>query len=140
MENQNEKLTKEVHDNFSSDNFDRCLELADENVEITAHAINMNFKGKDEFRNFMMSFKSAFPDMKLIHKNILSSGNKTAVEFIAEATHTGTLQTPAGDIPPSGNKIKLNVSEFYEWENGKFKKMSNYQDIGSLMRQIGALK
>lgn len=139
MDNQNVNLTKEVHDNFSADNFDRCMELADENVQVVAHAFGMTFNGKEEFGNFMQGFKQAFPDMKLEHKNIVGDGNKVAVEFTAHATHTGPLQTPGGVIPASGKKVELNVSEFYEWENGKFKRMSNYQDAGSLMRQIGAM-
>lgn len=139
MEDQNVKLTREVHDNFSADNFSRCMELADENVQVAAHAFGMTFNGKSEFGNFMQGFKQAFPDMKLEHSNIVANGNKVAVEFTAHGTHTGPLQTPEGVIPPTGKKVQLNVSEFYEWENGKFKKMANYQDGGSLMRQIGVM-
>ena len=138
MDNQYENLTKEVHDSFSADNFSRCMELADENVQVIAHAFGMTFNGKQEFGNFMQGFKQAFPDMTLEHKNIIAQGNKVAVEFTAHGTHTGPLQTPAGTIPPSGKKIALNVSEFYEWENGKFVRMANYQDAGSLMQQIGS--
>ena len=140
MENKElEKLTRELHDNFSADRFDRCLELADENVQIIAHAFGMTFSGRKEFGDFMHGFKQAFPDMKLEHQNILSSGNKVAVEFVVTGTHTGMLQTPAGGVPPSGKKVSLHVAEFYQWENGRFTKMSNYQDAGSLMKQISAL-
>ena len=139
MQNQNEQLTRELHNHFSNNQFDKCVELADENVQITAHAIGMNFNGREEFRNFMQGFKQAFPDMRLQHKNIVSNGNKVAVEFTATGTHTGTLQTPAGPIPPSGKTVELYVAEFYEWNDGKFTKMVNYQDAGSLMRQIGAM-
>ena len=139
MENPNVKLTKEIHDNFSSNQFEKCANLAAPNVEITAHAFGMTFKGKQEFGHFMQGFKQAFPDMVIRHDSIVGNGNKVAVEFTATGTHTGPLKTPNGDIPPSGKKVNLKVAEFYEWENGHFTKMKNYQDAADLMRQIGAM-
>ncbi len=139
MEHQYEKLTRDIHDHFSANRFDRCVALAAEDVQVVAHAFGMTFNGRDEFRNFMAGFKQAFPDMRLEHVNIVSNGGRVAVEFTAYGTHTGPLQTPAGTIPPSGNEVTLNVAEFYEWQDGLFTRMVNYQDAGSLMRQIGAM-
>ncbi|MCA9996163.1 MAG: ester cyclase [Anaerolineales bacterium] len=137
--NQNKDLTKAVHTHFSKNQFDKCVDLAAENVQIVAYAFGMTFNGRNEFRGFMQGFKQAFPDMTISHDNVLADGNKVAVEFTAQGTHTGPLQTPAGEIPASGNKVSLNVIEVYEWENGRFTKMANYQDSASLMRQIGAM-
>jgi steroid delta-isomerase-like uncharacterized protein len=139
MENKNIKLTQAVHDYFSRNQFDKCVELAAETVQITAYAFGMTFNGREEFRGFMQGFKQAFPDMVIEHNNILGDGSQVAVEFTAKGTHTGPLQTPAGEIPASGKKVALNVIEVYEWDNGRFTKMANYQDSASLMRQIGAL-
>lgn len=138
MNVQNEKLTVELHDNFSKDNFERCLELAHEDVQVVSYAMGMTFNGKDEFENFFYGFKEAFPDLKVEHRNIISSGNNVAVEFSAAGTHTGPLHTPAGVIPPSGNKVTIYIAEFLEWEDGKLRKLTNYQDSDSLMKQIGA--
>ncbi|MBS1518339.1 MAG: ester cyclase [Bacteroidetes bacterium] len=112
------------------------MDLADENVQIIVHAFGMTFNGRSEFGNFMQVFKQAFPDLELQHKNIFGNGNKVAVEFTAHGTHSGPLQTPGGVIPPSGKKVEINVAEFYEWENGKIKRMSNYQDAGSLKNKL----
>ena len=142
MNDQNEKLTEkltiELHDNLSKDNFKRCLELAHEDVHVVSYAMGMTFNGKDEFENFFIGFKQAFPDLKVEHWNIIASGNKVAVEFSATGIHTGPLHTPEGVIPPSGKKVTINVAEFLEWENGKLRKLTNYQDSFSLMKQIGA--
>ena len=139
MEKKYDQLTKELHDLFSSNQFDKCLELAAENAEVTATALGMTFHGRNEFANFMMGFKQAFPDMVITHKNIVANGNKIAVEFIATGTHTGPLPGPMGLIPATGKKVTLNVSEFIDWQNGQFVKLVNYQDSASLMRQIGAM-
>jgi len=135
----NKILTKALHDNFSENQIDKCVELADEKVQVVAHAFGQEFHGRDEFRKFMMGFKEAFPDMIIAHNSILAEGEKVAVEFTAHGTHTGSLQTPSGEIPASGKKVSLNVVEIIEWKNGHVTKISNYQDSGSLMRQIGAM-
>ncbi|MGE3802368.1 MAG: ester cyclase [Candidatus Kapaibacterium sp.] len=139
MEHQYEELTRELHENFSANNFDRCVEVADEAVEVKAHAFGLTFRGREEFRNFMMGFKGAFPDMRIDYRNVVNSNNKIAVQFFAHGTHTGELQTPGGVIPPTGREVTLEVAEFLEWEDGKLKRIENYQDAGSLMRQLGLM-
>jgi steroid delta-isomerase-like uncharacterized protein len=139
MENQNEQLTCKLHETFSNDQFDQTLQLASDDVEVHAYAFGQTFKNKEGFANFMQGFKTAFPDIKIQHKTIVSSGNHVAVEFTAQGTHTGPLQTPSGAIPPTGKPVTITVSEFMKWENGKLMSLHNYQDAGSIMRQIGVL-
>ncbi len=135
-----EQLTRELHDLFSNNEFDKCLEMVAENAEITSMAAQMTFRGRSEFANFMMGFKQAFPDVTITHKNMVTNGNKVAVEFTATGTHTGPLQGPTGVIPPTGKKVTINASEFIEWQDGRFTKLVNYQDSASLMRQIGVIQ
>ncbi len=139
MENQNEQLTCQLHDTFSNDQFDKTMELVSENVQVKAYAFGMTFNNKDGFAGFMQSFKTAFPDIKIKHTNIVSYGKNVAVEFTAQGTHNGPLQTPAGAIPATGKPVTFTVSEFMVWENGKLMSLHNYQDAGSIMRQIGAM-
>ena len=139
MENQNEQLTRELHDTFSNNQFDKTLKLVSDHVKVNAYAFGMTFNNIEGFMNFMQSFKSAFPDITIKHTNIVSNGNNVAVEFTARGTHNGPLQTPSGAIPPTGKKVDFTVAEFYVWENGKVVSMNNYQDAGSIMRQIGAM-
>lgn len=128
-----------IHNAFSSNNFDAVLAFCHDDVIVQAYAFGAEFHGKDGFMNFMQSFKSAFPNVAIKHKNFVIDGNKAAVEFTAIGTHTGELQTPNGAIPATGKSIELTVAEFMEWENGKLKSLHNYQDAGSLLRQIGVM-
>ncbi|MEO6190774.1 MAG: ester cyclase [Saprospiraceae bacterium] len=139
MSNQNEQLTRDLHDSFSNNQFDKTMELVSDNVHVNAFAFGMSFNSKQGFGDFMQTFKSAFPDITIKHTNIVSNGNMVAVEFTARGTHNGPLQTPAGAIPPTGKTVDFNVAEFYIWENGKVVSMNNYQDAGSIMRQIGVM-
>lgn len=139
MEKNNDQLTRKLHESFSTNMFDQCVAMAAPDVIITAHALGMTFQGREAFSQFMAGFKQAFPDMVIHHDNLTVDGKYVAVQFTATGTHTGPLQTPSGDIPPSGKKVTLQVAEFLEWENGMLTKLTNYQDSGSLMRQIGAM-
>ncbi len=139
MENSIEKLVHDLHDSFSNNEIDKTLAMAADDVVVEAYALGAVFRGKAEFMQFMQGFKMAFPDMRLNYNSVLSNGNKVAVEFTATGTHTGDLHTPAGVVPPTGKSVSLTVAEFQTWENGKLKSIHNYQDSGSLMRQLGLL-
>lgn len=139
MENSIEKLVRDLHDSFSNNEFEKTLAMAADDVVVEAYALGATFRGKDEFMQFMQGFKMAFPDMRLRHDSFICNGHKVAVEFTATGTHTGDLHTPAGVVPPTGKSVSLTVSEFQTWENGKVKSIHNYQDSGSLMRQLGLL-
>lgn len=131
----NEQLTREIHNYFSNNEFDKCLNMAADDVQVTAYAIGTVFNGKEQFMGFMQ----AFPDLVIHHTNILSNGSRVAVEFQGQGTHTGDLQTPMGAIAASGKVVNFNVAEFMIWENGKLKSIANYQDAATMLRQIGAL-
>lgn len=139
MNSQVEQLTKELHETFSRNQFEKTLELVSDDVTVNLYALGMTFKKKNGFMDFMQGFKSAFPDITIQDTNIISSGNRVAVEFTANGTHTGTLQTSGGPILPTGKPVTLNVAEFLTWESGKLKTLNNYQDAGSMMKQIGAI-
>ena len=139
MKNSIETLVKDLHDNFSNNKFDEALALAADDVVVEAYAFDATFRGKTEFNQFMQGFKMAFPDMRLNYKSMVSNGNKVAVEFTATGTHTGDLHTPGGVVLPTGKSVSLNVVEVQTWESDKLKSIHNYQDSGSLMRQLGLL-
>ena len=135
----NAERSHELHDAFSEDRYDDVLALAADDIKVVAHSIGQTFRGKQQFRDFFMSFKTAFPDLTLRAINTFAEGDYVAVEFVASGTHTGPLMTPAGAIPASNNQVTLNVCEIHRWKDGKLSRLVNYQDAMSLMGQIGAM-
>jgi steroid delta-isomerase-like uncharacterized protein len=136
MDNRNELLTRQLHDYFSKNLLDQCLAMTEEDVQVVAHPFGVTLRGRNEFLNFMQTLKNAFPDMIIMHTNIVSKGNKVAVEFTGSGTHTGPLSMPHGIIEPTGKRVVIRFSEFHLWENGKLNKIVNYQDSGSLLKQL----
>ena len=136
----NAAISKKAHMLFSENKFDEVVALAADNIQVISYAAGQTFNGKDEFRNFMAGFKTAFPDLKINHTNVFEDGKgNVALEFEATGTHTGPLAGPGGTIPPTGKSVKLFVSETHRIENGKIVAIHNYQDSGSLMAQLGVL-
>jgi steroid delta-isomerase-like uncharacterized protein len=139
MQHSVQDLTRTIHAHFSENALEKVLPYLHDQVTVNAYAFGMTLHGKEGFMGFMQSFKQAFPDVTITHRNMIAEGGKVAVEFTGEGTHTGPLNTPGGAIPPSGKKVVFQVCEVLEWENGKLKSLSNYQDSTALMKQIGAI-
>lgn len=133
------ELTRKIHAHFSANELDQVLPYLREDVVVNAYAFGMTLHGKDGFLGFMQSFKSAFPDVTIEYRNLLCDGENVAVEFAGIGTHTGSLETPGGTIPPTGKKVTFMVCEVLEWENGLLKSLSNYQDSTAIMKQIGVI-
>jgi steroid delta-isomerase-like uncharacterized protein len=135
----NGERTQALHKAFSENRYDDVLALAADDVEVAAYAAGQSLRGREQFRQFFMAFKTAMPDLTIQHTNLIAADDQIAVEFVAEGTHTGPLMTPAGAVPASGNRVRLNVIEVHQWRDGKLSRIVNYQDAMSLLAQTGAL-
>jgi ketosteroid isomerase-like protein len=134
-----EQLTRDMHNYFSNNQFDKILERAADDITVDAIGLNTVFNGKKGLTDFMSIYKKAFPDLVLEHTNIFSSGNQVTVEFIARGTNTGPLLTPKGEIPATGRSASSKVSEQWIWKDGKVKSIHSYSDTASLLIQLGLL-
>ncbi|MFN0213227.1 MAG: ester cyclase [Saprospiraceae bacterium] len=140
MATDNAAVSKKAHELFSANKFDEVVNLASDNIQVINYATGQTFNGKEEFRSFMAGFKSAFPDLVIKHTNVFEGANGyVALEFEGTGTHTGPLAGPGGTIPPTGKQVKFIVCEVHQIVNGKIASIHNYQDSGSLMRQLGLM-
>ena len=133
------EISKAVHQLFSTNQHDAVVSHSTPNIQIVNYATGQVFNGQNEFRQFMSGFKNAFPDLVLKHNNIFENGNQVAIEIEGKGTHTGALETPAGAIPPTGKTVNFIVCEIHKYEGDKICSIHNYQDSGSLMRQLGVM-
>lgn len=135
----NATLARKLYDAFSRKDYDYCLSLVSEDMEAVLIPFGQTFHGREGFRDFMQGFTEAFPDIKIQVTNQVANEDQVVNEFTARGTHTGTLMTPAGAIPPTGRTVDFIVCEVYRVKNGKFVSLHNYQDAASLMRQLGLI-
>jgi predicted ester cyclase len=139
MAQSNGKLMQEIYNLFSNDQFDAVLTRAADDVEIFFAPTEQRFQGHKGFKQFMMGFKGAFPNIKIIVKNQVVTEDTVVTEFTAVGAQTGPLMTPQGEIPPTGRTAEWPVCEVCRFRNGKLSGLNNYQDFGSVLRQLGVM-
>ena len=122
---------------------DRVLVLIDEReldeafelyaLDYIYHGPAGDLRGRDGIRGLWEVFLAGFPDLHSTVLDTISEGNKVVLRWRIEGTHTGEFL----GVPPSGNKIMLDVTEIFRVENGQLVEAWDQWDRLGLMRQIG---
>lgn len=86
-------------------------------------------------RIFYQVFLAAFPDAHLTFDDILIDGNKMAIRYHLEMTHTGEFQ----GVPPTAKRVTLKGLTILEFERGKVVERWSESDFMGLMMQLGAI-
>ncbi len=133
----NGTLAREVYAAFSACDYGKVLSLVTDDIEAIFEPTGQVFRGKEEFEQFFMTFKTAMPDVDLIVTNQVVTPGAVVTEFIARGTHTGPLLGPAGPIPATGKTAEWPVVEVCTVRDGKIATLHNYQDTASMLRQLG---
>ena len=131
-------LQNRIYALFSAGKLDEVLTHATEDVVIEVIPFGQIHHGHGGFREFMSSFTTAFPDLRIETRRQVADAARVTAEFVGYGTHKGPLMTPAGPIPASGKKVVFTVCEVWDIRDGKLAGLRNYQDAGSILRQIGA--
>jgi predicted ester cyclase len=131
---QNKSLVLQFYQAFDDRQIDQALSLLDSNF--VAHLAGMSKSlDKEEFKQFGMSFYSAFSGGQHIFDEIIVSGDRvvTCGKFIA--THLGEFQ----GLPPTGKHISLEIMHIDRIENGKLVEHWGQGDTMGLMQQLGII-
>jgi hypothetical protein len=95
--------------------------------------------GRDDIPMALAGLVSAFPD---VHRELLSvhsvGDNVVAVELLIQGTHLGAFPTPAGEIAPTGNRIKVPAADFWYLRDGKVEAFNCYNAANVWFSQLGA--
>ncbi|GAB7046755.1 ester cyclase [Catenuloplanes indicus] len=97
----------------------------------------LTFRG-DQIPQALTGFAGVFPD---VHRELLevhALGDVVAVELRIQGTHLGAFPTPAGEIPPTGNRIDVPTADLWYLRDGKIERFDCYNAANVLLAQIGA--
>lgn len=134
----NVELAQKIYEGFNKGDYDSCLALAAEDIEVVLTPFNQIFRGHSGFQEFMAGFKRAFPDITLTVINQVTTEDQIVNECVWSGTHTGPLLSPAGEIPPTGKTVSgAAICEVWGIRDGKLASLHNYQDVSSWLRQLG---
>lgn len=98
--------------------------------------------GVDAVLAIWKGWATAFPDSNAKIDSVVASGNTAVIEATWLGTHTGPLETPNGPIPATGKRINWRTCVVVEIdaESGKSKASRQYNDIGTLLQQLGVAR
>ena len=99
----------------------------------------LSLRGPDQLLGIVRAFWEALPDVRIAAENQFAAGETVVAEGILTGTHKGTFRTPQGDIPASGNTVRLRYASLKQIEDGKVAWEHLYFDQLEFLRQIGAL-
>ena len=100
---------------------------------------NGEMKGAEAFKAFGKVFMTAVPDQKLVENSYVESGDMAVVEGVYSGTHTGPLQSPNGEIPPTGKSFAFPFADVFVVRDGKIAEHRIYWDNLSFMAQLGLI-
>ena len=79
--------------------------------------------------------RDGFPDIQWHLEEIISENDKSAIRFTMTGTHKGTFF----GVPPTGNSIKVQATNFYRLTDNQITEEYGQPDLLALLQQIGAV-
>jgi len=90
-------------------------------------------QSRDGYKQLILGFLAAFPDLTMKVENWIVEGDKVVALWSWRATHTG----PLGPIPPTGKKVLGMGIDIRRITNGKIVEGWVGYDTMSMMQQLG---
>jgi steroid delta-isomerase-like uncharacterized protein len=132
-------VVRKFFEAMNGHNLDQVASLASEDVEFVDVAAGEEIHGRDQWRQYCGRYLKAFPDMRLEQTNLAAMGDSAVVEAIARGTHDGALESPAGEIAPTGRKIEMRFCLVVRVRDGEIVDSREYYDAMALMSQLGLM-
>ena len=125
---------------FEDQNWDEWKSYFTDDVAMEDMAAGIKANTLEEFTGYAQGWKTAFPDMKGDITNRIEAGNTLIEEITWRGTQTGDMMSPDGNtIPPTNKTVALRTCFIMDFENGKCKSFKNYNDIMTMMGQLGLM-
>lgn len=132
MTEQNKALVLQFYKAFDDRQMDRALELLA--PSFTAHMAGMpEALDGEEFKQFGMTFYSAFSQGQHNFDEVIVSGDRVVTCGTFTATHLGEFR----GLPPTGKQISLSIMHIDRVEDGRIVEHWGQGDALGLMQQLG---
>lgn len=96
-------------------------------------SLGVDVKGRDGFRDYMLTVRTAFPDFHNTIEEVISEGDGAAVRLTYKGTHEG----PLFGVPATGKRIEYSGIAIFHFENDLITQGWVLGDTLSLWRQLG---
>jgi steroid delta-isomerase-like uncharacterized protein len=131
------EAAKRADDAFNAHDVDARLAVNSDDTELVMPG-GMKLRGREQ-ADVLRSFWEALPDATITWESHVESGSMIAGEGVITGTHSGPFRTPQGEIPPSGNQVRLPYAFVRRVESGKIASEHLYFDQMEFLQQLGAM-
>jgi predicted ester cyclase len=97
------------------------------------------FEGREQVLGFLKMYWDAFPDARLEITRSIEDGELVMAEGMMIGTQTGALQTPDGEIPPTGRGVQIRWMSTYDVRGDEIASEHLYFDQVEFMTQLGVM-
>ena len=131
----NLRVAREIMSIWSAHDLDRYTKLLDEKYVAESDTVPAPVRGREGARDFMKTYVTAFPDLRLDTEQMLASQDFVVTRWRATGTHGGMLM----GIPPTNRKVVTHGCTVTQYRNGRPAHDWIYWDSGNLLKQLGVL-
>jgi steroid delta-isomerase-like uncharacterized protein len=92
-------------------------------------------KGFEGIKEFVSTYRTAFPNIRFSFDDILATGNKIVARFTARGTHTGTFL----GLPPTGKQMKVSGIGIADVANNVIVRTHSQINVLDMLQQLGVV-
>jgi steroid delta-isomerase-like uncharacterized protein len=132
---QTAELLVELAEAWTAHDVDKLLSLCTDDCiyeDVTMAVVN---RGKGDLRTFANGVLAAFPDFKMNVTCAVVAGDGAAIEWTMAGTHKGDLP----GMPATGKPFTVRGASMCEIQSGRIKRISDYWDMTTFLKQIGLM-
>jgi ketosteroid isomerase-like protein len=131
-----EQLVDRHYAQINGNDFSDAAEIFSADV-VTQPPGSPPLTGVEPFVAYGTAFLRAFPDGRIHRDRSVEDGDCIVVEGRYTGTNTGPLQTPAGELPPTGRSLDMPFADVFRVVDGRIAEHRIYYDVGGMLTQLG---
>jgi steroid delta-isomerase-like uncharacterized protein len=133
---ENKTIVRRLNDEvWSKGNLDAIEELVADDFVTTVIGAPEQIRGTKGFREFVIMYRTAFPDLRLTTDEQIAEGETVVTRWTATGTHEGELM----GIPATGKQATTAGVNFNRFAGGKLVEGWGLFDQLGLLQQLGAV-
>ena len=134
-----EETIRKLFDGFNSKDYDAIVALVADDFELIDCASGERYTGPEGARRNAEGWLMPFADVKVELLNVVTSGDWAVAEAVGRGTHTGPMQTPMGEVAPTGRQMELHFCSVIRVQDGKIVEERDYYDAMTIANQLGLM-
>ena len=132
-------VIRRLYEAINARDLDAIEAMVTDDCDLIDMASGEKFTGPEGARRNAEGWLTAFGDARVELTNVIAAGDWAVAEGIGRGTHTGPMQTPMGEVPPTGKKAELSLCSIIRVQDGKIAEERDYYDAMAIASQLGLM-